>query len=66
MRESRTYGFVRGARGNSRPYRVPLLAHSSPGLMHSHVRSRRKLTLEREALLCTPKSNTTRGLQLDF
>jgi hypothetical protein len=22
MRESRTYGFVRGARGNSRPYRV--------------------------------------------
>ena len=21
MRESRTYGFVRGARGNSRPYR---------------------------------------------
>jgi hypothetical protein len=23
MRESRTYGFVRGARGNSRPYRVP-------------------------------------------
>jgi hypothetical protein len=25
MRESRTYGFVRGARGNSRPYRVPQL-----------------------------------------
>ena len=25
MRESRTYGFVRGARGNSRPYRVTLL-----------------------------------------
>jgi hypothetical protein len=25
MRESRTYGFVRGARGNSRPYRVRLL-----------------------------------------
>ena len=38
MRESRTYGSVRGARGNSRPYRVrelvccdcsqPLVAHS--------------------------------------
>ena len=31
MRESRTYGSVRGARGNSRPYREPsrsrLLAH---------------------------------------
>jgi len=25
MRESRTYGSVRGARGNSRPYRVPQL-----------------------------------------
>jgi hypothetical protein len=26
MRESRTYGFVRGARGNSRPYRVARFA----------------------------------------
>ena len=26
MRESRTYGFVRGARGNSRPYRVWVFA----------------------------------------
>ena len=27
MRESRTYGSVRGARGNSRPYREPQLTY---------------------------------------
>jgi hypothetical protein len=36
MRESRTYGFVRGARGNSRPYRVP----GSPNVRW-HSRDRR-------------------------
>ena len=41
MRESRTYGFVRGARGNSRPYRVRDLtllggaATASPFTVHA-------------------------------
>jgi len=35
MRESRTYGSMRGARGNSRPYREHsvLLRHMSPLLL---------------------------------
>jgi hypothetical protein len=34
MRESRTYGFVRGAHSNMRPYRDPYLATTDvcPGL----------------------------------
>ena len=34
MRESRTYGSVRGARGNSRPYRVPFAAIAHSRLWH--------------------------------
>jgi hypothetical protein len=30
MRESRTYGFVRGALSNGRPYRVRLLVRQQP------------------------------------
>jgi hypothetical protein len=30
MREFRTYGSVRGAHGNARPYRDPFLARQSP------------------------------------
>jgi hypothetical protein len=35
MRESRTYGSVRGARGNSRPYRVLIRQSSSTAAMHT-------------------------------
>ena len=43
MRESRTYGSVRGARGNSRPYREHFAAVHESGLppMRRHVRWRR-------------------------
>jgi hypothetical protein len=42
MRESRTYGFVRGARGNSRPYRVRLcLLH----LLRSGIGTKRECRL---------------------
>src|SRR5262249_20227678 len=34
MRESRTYGSVRGARGNSRPYRVDVLCSACVGYWH--------------------------------
>ena len=35
MRESRTYGSVRGARGNSRPYRVLIRQSSATAAMHT-------------------------------
>src|SRR3974377_2031529 len=37
MRESRTCGSVRGARGNSRPYREPCCARSRPVLVRRGI-----------------------------
>src|SRR5580704_6725576 len=42
MRESRTYGFVRGARGNSRPYRVLIRQSSSCAALHTPLPQRVK------------------------
>ena len=68
MRESCTYGSVRGARGNSRPYRVASIAAPARGGLwprpceNSNARRARRNILEKLRVM---RTDNAAGIQLD-